>query len=187
MKPIASAYWNELKNTVEYYQKKDNSIFFDDSDGKFQGFYETFKSKYKAIQANYMKKRVTTLDRHKVAAVMIVTTIEKDVIKYRAPLQNEHVFLGAEMFSTEVALSWMLDSLNKKLNELGKTPLDAYHMPKAFSCDTPYFEIFTRNLFFTYKDYKLSPLDIAEKLFLLEYISLLKNDIDPSILHEGEK
>lgn len=180
MKPIIDAYWKELKNTATYYQKKNKKIVFNDN--KYQEFYEAFKKTYYAIRNVYMKENVTALDRHKVAAVMIVTTIETKVISYGEELQEEQNFLGSEMFSTEVALSWMLDTLNKKLVALGKAPIVSYCMPKAFSCDTPYFEIFTRNLFFTHRDYRLSPLDVSEKLFLVEYISLLKNNIDPSIL-----
>ena len=180
MKPIIDAYWKELKNTVTYYQKKNKNIVFDDS--KYQEFYDAFKKTYYAIRDDYMKENVTALDRHKVAAVMVVVSIETNVISYIAELQEEQNFLGSELFSTEVALSWMLDTLNKKLIALGKQPIASYHMPEAFSCDTPYFEIFTRNLFFTHRDYKLSPLDVSEKLFLIEYISLLKNNIDPSIL-----
>jgi len=180
MKPIIDAYWKELEKTVIYYQKKNKNIVFNDN--RYQEFYDAFKKTYYAIRDVYMKENVTALDRHKVAAVMIVTSIETDVISYRAKLQEDQNFLGAEMFSTEVALSWMLDTLNKKLVALGKSPIAAYYMPQAFSCDTPYFEIFTRNLFFTNRDYKLSPLDVSEKLFLIEYISLLENNIDPSIL-----
>ena len=179
MKPIIDAYWKELKNATTYYRKKNKNIVFDDS--KYQEFYDVFKKKYNAIRHEYMKENVTALDRHKVAAVMIVTSIEVKAVSYRGELSEKQHFLGSEMFSTEVALSWMLDTLNKKLVGLGKTPIVSYHMPKAFSCDTPYFEVFTRNLFFSNRDYKLSPLDVSEKLFLIEYISLLKNNIDPSI------
>lgn len=180
MKPIIDAYWSELKNTAIYYQKKNKNIVFNDN--LYQEFYDTFKELYHAIRNVYMKDDVTALDRHKVAAVMIVTTIKTNVISYKAELQEKQNFLGSEMFSTEVALSWMLDALNKRLIALGKSPISSYYMPKAFSCDTPYFEIFTRNLFFTHRDYELSPLDVSEKLFLLEYITLLENNIAPSIL-----
>ena len=180
MTPIIKAYWKELKRTALYYQKKNKNICFNED--KYNEFHDVFEATYRAIRAEYMKENVTALDRHKVAAVMIVTTIETQVISYSEPIPEGQHFLGSEMLSTEVALSWMLDTLNKKLVEVGKVPIEAYFMPQAFSCDTPYFEIFTRNLFFTHKDYRLSPLDISEKLFLMEYITLLKNDIAPEIL-----
>lgn len=183
MTGIIDAYWKELKNTVEYYQKQDPALSFDES--KYEEFKNTFKQLYKEIKSKYMKPSVAALDRHKVVAVMIITVLKLNIITYEKELKEKYNFLGSEMFATEVALTWMLDSLNKKLEPLGiKEKIESYHMPNAFVCSTPYFEVFSRNLFFSNRDYILNPLDIADKLFLLEYITLIQNGVNPDLLKE---
>lgn len=80
----------------------------------------------------------------------------------------------------------MQDRLNKKLVDKGENPIGKIWMQDALSCDTPYFEILCRNLFYAKSDagWNINPLDMAEKLFILEYVTLEKNGIDPHILKE---
>ena len=183
MAEIVDAYWNELKDTLSYYQKNDQNLIFDET--KYREFKDIFNNLYNDIRTKYMKSQVNALDRHKVVSIMLIATLKAKVIVYKKELKTKQTFLGAEMFATEVALTWMLDTLNKKLLSLGiKEKIQFYHMPEAFVCSTPYFDIFSRNLFFAARDYVLNPLDISEKLFLLEYITLIKNNIDPAILKE---
>lgn len=171
--------WDSLSEQVEKYKKVDKNITF--KDDAYSAFEKNFFDIYNKIKDEHMKPSVKNLDRHKVAATTIVSALKADIISYNQELKNK-LFLGCEMFITEVALTWMLDSLNKKLEELNIHKLQQYYMPEAFTCKTPYFEIFCRNLFITKKDYQLNPLNISETLFLLEYISLLKNNIDPLVL-----
>ncbi len=182
MKPIIDSIWNAVKEKIEYLQDDDKNIIFDDS--KYDAFKNEFENLYESIKEKYMNKHVTALDRHKVAAVMIVSLLKTNVIAYKK-ISDKFVFIGSEMIATEIALSWMCQNLNERLNELKiEVEITEYIMPRAFACDTPYFEIFSRNLFFAQENYKLNPLDIAEKLFLLEYITIIKNNIDPILLHE---
>lgn len=130
-----------------------------------------------------MKSNVSELDRHKVAAASIIACIKTNIIHREGPLSAKKKFIGQEMIATEVALKWMLNGLNSQLRSQNiQIEINDYTMPTAFACPTPYFEIFSRNLFFAGRDYVLNPLDIAEKLFLLEYITLLENNIDPTTL-----
>ena len=80
----------------------------------------------------------------------------------------------------------MQDRLKKKLVDKGENPIGKIWMPDALSCDAPYFEILCRNLFYAKSDagWNINPLDMAEKLFILEYVTLEKNGIDPHILKE---
>lgn len=183
MTPIWKAFWDALNDTVKYHQKKDNAIFLKQE--KYDLFKKAATDLYTSIKDNYMKPTVDNLDRHKVAAVMIISAIECEVVGYNKPLQDDTVFLGCEMFATEVALDWMLSALNDKLKDSSTVEaISEYCMPEAFACRTSYFDIFSRNLYFSKKYYKLNPLDIAEKLFLLEYITVTQNGIDPKLLHE---
>ena len=147
MTPIWEAFWNALDDTVTYHQKHDDALFL--NKGKFDSFKLRATELYRSIKSEYMKDTVDNLDRHKVAAVMIVSAIECEVVEYKKALQENTVFFGGEMFSTEVALAWMLDSLNEKLKSSGAgVQIFDYYMPEAFACTTPYFEIFCRNLYF---------------------------------------
>ena len=133
-----------------------------------------------------MKDSVYNLDRHKVAAIAIVTILNLDIIKPAKDIDDEMLFIGKELVATEVALSVMCELLNDKLNAIGyQKKIDAYYMPEAMSCNTPYILIFVRNLIYAKNDYMLNPLDLAEKLFLLETISLLKYGINPNLLAEN--
>lgn len=180
--PVIRVIWDALKASCEWYIRKDSRLIFHDD--LFETFRQKFIELYGSIMKKYMKPGVFELDRHKVASITIITSIQTGVISYKDEESHpEIIFLGQEMISTEVALTWMLRGLNTKLKEFGQSAsIDHYYMPVAFACPTPYFEIFCRNLYFARIDYQLNPLDIAEKLFLLEYITLLDTAIDPKIL-----
>lgn len=182
MKQIIDSIWAAIKEEINFLQDTDKNIIFDDS--KYDFFKNEFEHNYDLIKDKYMDKKVTALDRHKVAAVMIVSMLNTKAISYKKE-SDRYIFLGGEMIATEIALSWMCQSLNERLKEIGiQIEITKYSMPHAFACDTPYFEIFCRNLFFSQENYQLNPLDISEKLFLLEYITVIENNIDPIKLHE---
>ena len=132
-----------------------------------------------------MKDSSKPLDRHKIAAILIISTIRTDVLKSTKKNEND-IFIGNYILATEVGLSYMLQILNEELEKRELPPIEKYYFPEAFSCKTDYSKIFYRNLYFSNEnaDWGLNPLDIAERLFLLEYITLLKNEIDTSILKE---
>lgn len=180
--PAVDNMWNAFRKSFEWYKKQDHNLVFHED--KYEIFKNTFFDLYKTILTMHMKPDVVELDRHKVAAVTIVSCIQSEVISYKnGALPNEKYFLGPEMIATEVALSWMLRGLNQKLQVLFyQTPIKQYTMPTAFACPTPYFDIFCRNLYYARTSYMLNPLDVSEKLFLLEYITLLTNGIDPEYL-----
>lgn len=182
MKQIIEAVWDSLKSEVEFYKKKDPNIEF--ATEKFEDFGKAFRVLYNHIKDEYMEESVDNLDRHKVAAIIIVVTLECELITYKKVLKDNQVFLGQEMIVAQLALSWMLRNLNEVLEEKGQQPVRSYHMPEAFACPTPYFEILCRNLYFSKRDYVLNPLDIAEKLYLIEYITVFKKGRDLSVLKE---
>ncbi|MBQ7347788.1 MAG: hypothetical protein IJW55_07510 [Clostridia bacterium] len=183
MTGLIEAYWAELEKTVKKHrdEEDENILFYKD---KYELFKENFNALYKKIKMQHMKPKVDALDSHKVVAVMLISVLQSNVISYAKELKQNQVFLGPHMFATEVALSWMLDLLNKKLSAKNIPEISAYVMPTPFTCNTPYFDVFSRNLYLSEKEYCLNPLDIAEKLFLLEYITLIKNNIDPAKLKD---
>lgn len=196
MNSIINIFWDSLEKTVKYYRRSDKNIVLNIE--KKEDFYKDVKKRYYDLKDCYMTKETDNiknannedkvyLDRHKVAAIFIVSAIENNLIKYSKEIDKSK-FIGCEMFITEVAWSWMVDKLNDSLKKTNKeTPhIDNLFMPKAFACPTPYFDIFCRELFYANEANKLFELDIAEKLFLIEYITLLKNNINPDILCEYE-
>lgn len=180
--PVIKVIWNALKDSCQWYIREDSRLIFREE--RFDTFRQKFIELYGSIMKKYMKPGVFELDRHKVASITIVASIETGIISCKNEKSHPGiVFLGQEMISTEVALTWMLRGLNTKLKEFGQSAsISHYYMPTAFACPTPYFEIFCRNLYFARINYQLNPLDIAEKLFLLEYITLLDKEIDPKLL-----
>lgn len=148
-------------------------------------FRKTFVSVYEKIAENYMTNKNEPLDRHKVAAITIVSIIRAKVLVCDKVRETD-VFMGNYMLATDVALTYMLSEMNKRLIGKGEKALFGYVFPEAMACETDYYKIFYRNLYFADCDeeWELNPLDIAERLFLLEYITLEKNNIEPSVLKE---
>lgn len=178
-------FWDALNQIVEHHRKIDSYIKLNKD--KYPRFESYATNLYENIKSKYMKPSTKSLDRHKLSAIMIVSAVENEVVSYdRAPNSN-FVFLGCEMFAAEAALECMRKLLNDKLEEAHcDSKVERFYMPDAFACDTPYFDIFCRNLYYAKKDYQLNPLELSEKLFLLEYITIIKKDINTSYLHDNK-
>lgn len=179
---IIKQLWDELKKTTLKYQEKDDNIIFNDN--VYDEFEHSFTALYNKIKERYMRSDINALDNHKIAAVFIVTVENVNVISYKKDLDKYHFFIGSEMFVTETALNFMLHFFNNRLEELELGKVDQYYMPNAFACNTPYFEIFSRNIFYSKEEKNLNVLNLAENLFLIEYITLLKNDINPQAYYQ---
>ncbi len=181
--PTITELWDNLKERTSLAQKHGWKISVNKSaHGLFQ---KRFEDLYRTMKDVYMRKGVVRLDRHKVAAVTIIAAIESKAVLYNGADEKSQVFLGCEMLATEVALAWMLEQFNLKIEKAGYKPIGKYRMPEAYTCDTPYFEILCRSLYYAQRDgYKLNPIDISEKLYLLEYITMLAYGIPQSALKE---
>lgn len=180
MTPLIDNTWNLLQSE---YNKYDNPNFKFNTE-KEETFKRMFTEKYHHIMKEYMDESVDNLDRHKVAALIIVSILETEAISFEN-LEKDYIFIGAELLALRVGLAYMLKKLNEKLAERGvdKT-IEEFTFPTAQSCPTPYMEIMCRNLYYAKTDFKLNPLDLAERLFLVENIMLIKEGIDPDILKE---
>jgi hypothetical protein len=185
MKNLIEITWNLLKEPSKEIEKKYPGLLIDKDAKKL--YAEYFEKYYNLIRHNYMKDRVENLDRHKVASIMIVSMIKAEVIKYNGELHEDEKFFGQYLIIATLGISYMQDKLNKLLINKGKEPISTLWLPTAISCDTLYFEILCRNLYFSNNnsEWGLNPLDLAEKLFIFEYVTLEKKKIDPSILKDG--
>lgn len=142
------------------------------------------------IKENYMKTSVKYLDRHKTSAIIIYAILKSECIKYTGKIsEDEEVFWGNYVIAVTVGFNYMIDRLNAvlKKKDIKQRLIEKLWLPEiVFSCNVPYFLIFTRNLYYanTDENWEINPLEIAEKLFLLEYITVEKKGINPAILKE---
>lgn len=182
MQPLIDGLWKLIESGIEYMKLQDKNIMDNNQDFK-KKFEDNFESIYKSV-LDYMQDETESLDRHKVAAIMMIAIIKSDIL-HTIDSTNQK-FMGNYILATDCGLSYMISELNKRLNILIKREIEAYIFPEALACETNYYRIFYRNLYFANnnKEWGLNPLDIAERLFLLEYMTLEKNGIDPSILKE---
>lgn len=173
---MASDLWSLVRKSVSVYQNEKLVVFQDRS----KEFTSSYVEQYKNILENYMKNKEESLDRHKVAAIVIIAVIKAKVL---ASQKSNDKFTGNYALAVDVALNYMLDEVNEILKkQKSQQQLEGYVFPTATTCNTEYYKIFYRNLYYinTNPDWRLNPLDIADRLFLLEYITLLEKGIDPN-------
>lgn len=176
--------WDLLENTVKQMNRIDSGVILDSN--SYKKFDNNFRKLYSEIKEHYMESTVKNLDRHKIASIIIVSILNSNAIIYQGEIAQGEKFFGQYLIAASVGITFMQNQLNMLLIERNKEPIQKLWFPNALSCDTSYFEIFCRNLYFSNNnnDWGINPLDIAEKLFLLEYVTLEKCGIDPYILKE---
>ena len=187
MKQAIEKSWKLLKDITEAVQQNTEGIVFDKT--KEKEFDSYFREQVNYIRTKYMKDDKKDLDRHKIASIIIVSAIKAKVIRYEGKLKEaDEEFFGQYLIAVSAGISYLQDRLNDKLIDKGQRTIDKIYMPEALSCDTPYFEIMCRNLYYAenHEGWGINPLEIAEKFFLLEYFTLEKNGIDPKILKDKD-
>lgn len=180
--PLIDKMWELIHKAVMAMRSEDQELVYS-LDGKKREFSERFENMYNLISQNYMEHPDDPLDRHKIAAIAIVIIVGLQVLSTK---NTKAEFVGNYVLATDCALSYMLGELNKKLQENSLNPIQKYYFPEPIACETYYYKIFYRNLYYIDKNaqWSLNPLDIAEKLFLIEYITLKEEKIDINILKE---
>ena len=136
-----------------------------------------------------MEESVDNLDRHKVAAVIIISILKTIDIEYDN-LPETNVFWGKQTVAVNIGLNYMCGELNKILAENGwDGEIERFDMPNAISCNTSFEDIMIRNLVYAEgnPEWGLNPLTIAENLFLLEYITIIQRGIDFKYLSHDKK
>ena len=182
MRELTENFWRLIEEQYEKIVKYDKDFIFQKN--KHEEFHKYFKEQYYYIKNKYMHSKVEFLDRHKVAALLITCSLEKEIIDYKN--KGDKFFIGAQLLTLRAALAYMFDKMNEKLMTSGKE-IETLELPESVSCDTNYIEIMCRNLYYAKKDYMLNPLELAEKLFLLEQYWLAKANIDPKLLKTDDQ
>lgn len=188
---IAKSTLDILETAVQNIQNKDKIQIKIDSKKK-EKFNKIFKENEEKIRMKYMKPEVENLDRHKIAGLLIYAIISSDIIVPARKCGDKEIFFGKYLIAVNIGLSYLLDRLNELLiagNHITKEIEEIWMPPFVFSCpNNPYYEVFARNLLFSEenKDWNINPLDLSEKLFLLEFVTLEKTGINPEILKEKQ-
>jgi hypothetical protein len=185
MKQTIEKTWDLLENTVKQIRKKNSGVILDS--GSYEKFDDIFRKIYSEIKERYMENTTQNLDRHKIASIIIISIINSNAIVYQGKVGEGEEFFGQYLIAASVGITFMQNQLNMLLIEKNKKPIEKLWFPDALSCDTPYFEIFCRNLYFSNNndDWGINPLDIAERLFILEYVTIEKCGVDPHIFKEA--
>lgn len=184
MKPIVNYVWKALTEQFEEYKKRDSHISLNIK--LKDQFLTQFENQYVDICKSYMKEGIEDLDRHKQAALIAAVLSQIHPISHNK-IDKTHVFLGNEAIGMSIALSYMADSLNERIVACNAgQPIKCYYMPDALSCDTPYFEVLYRNLFYGRNKglHEAYILELANTFFLFEQLTLEKEKIDISKLKE---
>lgn len=146
-------------------------------------FKEKFIEIYDTILKSYMEDQKGALDRHKVSAIIMIAIIKADLLR-EAEVSGEGIYFAKYNLATDCGLDYLLYEINRILEQNGKELINSFSFPEATSCSTPYYNIFSRNLYYADKGFVLNPLDLAERLFLLEQLTFMKFNIDPSLFKE---
>lgn len=178
--------WSLTYQFADKICREDENIVSNDLDESARIFGESFKNEYFSIINNNMKADVTTLDRHKVAAITAISIVKANPLTMKNNTNTKSKFVGNESLAINVALSYMLSDLNILLQQNNVERVEQYIMPEAWSCDTEYAMVLIRDLFYTKESKSYNALTLANNFFLLEYITLLSKGVNLEILKQKE-
>lgn len=201
MKAAIEKAWDALKNVCDHLDEEANVYF---SEKSYPEFAQLFTRYYKLFLDNFMTEKTTELDEHKQAAIIVISAIEANVILQST--KEGEIPLAPYAVALKVGLSFLLDRINERLlnckDKLRKADsqgreekinIDEFYLPYPLACDTPYFESLCRILYFenggAEKEeigypMKYNIVEWADRFFLLEFILLQQNGINPWLLRE---
>ena len=185
-------FFEALQESCAFWNKKENVAKLNFHSEREADFEKIFANYYKTIKKQFMTPETKALDTHKQAAIMLISAWEAKVIT-QARCEEGQIPLGYQAVALDVAISYLEQSINKKLADIRVRPIEL-KLPTALACDTSYFNILRRLLYYELsvekkqggKEYKMyyNIMEWADRFFLLEYITLLENGIDPILLKD---
>ncbi len=174
MKPTTKAFWKAIETQCELLSKDEAKLYLDEE--KKHAYIEACDAAYKDCKEKIMAKSVENLDRHKVAAILVIMALELDVIKCDNLGQDpKRLFIGSEKVLVSCAISYLAQQVNHIIEKNASSQvqrMNSFKLPVAFSCRTNYIDIMCRVLYYDKIDNKLSLLDLADRFFLIEYIAI---------------
>lgn len=181
MKETTRKYWELVREYCSVMQKNKLQVYMvENSQEPFCIAVEERCNKYRS---NYMKPDVKSLDRHKLAAIMVEEGLNLNIIDADAIdqiLEADNINIASEKILMLAALDFLKAEINKAIikeqdsdSETKLTTFDNFSYPKPWACETDFVSIISRTLYYAKKDYSLNAMELAEKFFLIEYISIL--------------
>jgi len=172
--------WTSFEVEVSKFCKKNPGyVLFDDAKSLFS---TNFKFYYEYILRQFMVDDDKSLDRHKVASVILCSLIESDPVGISVKAKRKDFYLVTESISVSVALSYMYGQLCEEFRgekqegisvSEREIPYDNifqnfYSMPEPFSCDRDFGLVLARDLYYAKKHFQLNPMSLSITLFLIE-------------------
>lgn len=188
MKAVIEKVWDALRQTCRQTGEKSGVTFREEQRDQFEKNFERY---YNLFRTDFMTEKTTELDEHKQAAVIIVSAIEAGAIHQE--VRKGMIALAPYAVPLNVSLYFLLDRINEKLKKAGEKEITEFLLPFPLACDTPYFESLCRILYLENGGAEeegiaypmsFSLVEWADRFFLLEYILLQQNSINPSQLRE---
>ena len=186
MTPVIEKTWSAVESACNQLSNRANVSLREEAYSEFK---DRFSGYYKLFLEQFMTANTRELDEHKQAAVIVISIIESNAIQQS--IQSGEIPLAPYAVALNVGLSFLLDRINEKLERIGHNAIEEFQLPFPIACNTPYFESLCRILY--YEDvgvkkqginYPMSfnIVDWADRFFLLEYILLQQNQINPKDL-----
>ncbi len=183
--------WKVIGKNAEQMREQYPSLVFHDE--KKEEFDQEFKRQYQETMSRFMTDSTKELDSHKQAALIIICCLKIGVIEYSEDAGEDNkecqtIPLVSQIIAVNTGLSFMQSYLSERLRKKKiSTQVEQYYFPVAFACNTPYGNIMCRILYYEqHKEHGMdfNVLELADRLFLLEYINLLQYGIEPTLLKE---
>lgn len=188
----AESFWAGLQKSCDFWNKKEEVEKLTFHSEREEDFINSFARYYKTIKGQFMTPETKALDAHKQIAIMLISAWEAHAIE-QAPCEEDQIPLGCQAVMLDVAFSYLEQSINSKLADLRVRPIKL-KLPDALACETSYFNILRRMLYYELsvggqqgsEEYAMSYniLEWSDRFFLLEYIALLENGIDPRLIKD---
>lgn len=188
MTPVIDKAWSALESACNNLGAETGVSFNKEA---YKDFKDQFSYYYGTFLNEFMTKETTELDEHKQAAVIVISAIKSNAIQQS--VGDNEIALAPYSVALNVGFSFLLDRLNEKLMAAGVKEIEEFQLPFPIACDTPYFESLCRMLYYEDSDegesgihyqMSLNMIEWADRFFLLEYILLQKNEINPWMLKE---
>ncbi len=178
MRKTTKQFWNAIaKEYRESYSAEHLPLYL--MEQLKDDYFQRCDDKYNNYKEKFMKSEVKNLDRHKVAAILVVEGIALNLIRCDTIPENQ-IFIGQEKILLRCAFRYIMREFNSIIRKSNLESMQNFVLPEAFSCETKYIDIMCRNLMYTKESGILTDsknaltveMELAEKFFLLEYIAI---------------
>lgn len=172
MNETINAYLNVVKSYCNVIAAHEIAISF--REDKSKTYLNEVKLEYENYKTKYMGEDVKHLDRHKIAAILVICGIKQGIIESKIKedsIGSGNIDISVQKILLLSAFDYLTEMVNNQIEGLKKIE---FSLPVPFSCSTNFIDVLSRTLYYAQKDDKLNEMELAEKFFLLEYISILQ-------------